>query len=326
MRDFKLLRLNATRLAAVYAVCMSTASAAPVVTPLVDGSQASAMALVSSLLNSAPRISIVAGSAQYTGAVAASGSFTAGGTGPTGLGIDSGAVLTTGDARFIGSSAAFAGDSANKSTDFTAGVGNSLTPNNAPGDSRLDTLTAFGTANASILSFSFVPQGTTLRLRLVFGSEDYSDLVNSGFPADVFGIFVNGVNYARVPGTLTPISASSINCGGPTSGPAPDVGGQNCGLYRDNAPFFDLVDSELDGFTVPIDLTIPVNFGAVNMITFAIADTLDSSGDSALMLANGSIFAVPEPSTVALLLAGLVGTAGISRRRRVPPQAVAQPA
>ena len=34
-----------------------------------------------------------------------------------------------------------------------------------------------------------------LSLQLVFGSEDYNDLVNSGFPTDVFGIFVNGVNY-----------------------------------------------------------------------------------------------------------------------------------
>ena len=122
-----------------------------------------------------------------------------------------------------------------------------------------------------------------LRLSFVFGSEDYNDVVNSGFPTDVFGIFVNGVNYALVPGTSSPISASTVNCGGPTSGPAPG-GGQNCGLFRDNPPFFDTIDSEIDGFTTKFTLAIPVNTGSVNSIQLGIADNLDSFGDSALLL------------------------------------------
>jgi hypothetical protein len=107
------------------------AVAAPIVTPMVDGSVASATALVNALLAPASGIGVVAGSASYVGAPTGSGTFTNGGTGATGVGIDSGVVLTTGDARFIGSSAAFAGDDANKSGNFTAGVDNSLTPNNS---------------------------------------------------------------------------------------------------------------------------------------------------------------------------------------------------
>ena len=214
-----------------------TAFAAPTVTPMADGSTASAAALVNSLLAPASGLTLVAGSASYIGAPTASGTFIGGGTGPTGVGMDSGVVLTTGDARFLGSSAAFAGDNANKTGDFTAGVLNSLTPNNSPGNALFNSLTSFGTANASILGFQFIPQDSFLRLSFVFASEDYNDLVNSGFPTDVFGIFVNGVNYALVPGSSSPISASSVNCGGPTSGPAPG-GGQNCASYRDNAPFF----------------------------------------------------------------------------------------
>nr|WP_246294849.1 choice-of-anchor L domain-containing protein [Schlegelella koreensis] len=283
-----------------------------------DASAASAAALVNALLGSNSGIAVVAGSAQYTGAATASGTFANGGTGSSGLGIDRGVVLSSGDARFVGSSAAFPGDVANSTGTFTAGFGNSLTPNMSPGTSLLSSLSPFGTQNASVLSFNFIPNNQRITMSIVFGSEDYNDALNSGFPTDVFGIFVNGVNYALVPGSNTPISASSINCGGPTSGAAPNIGGQNCNLYRDNPPFFDSIITELDGLTTRIDLTIPVNFGAVNSISFAIADAMDSFGDSALLISAG-IQAIPEPSTLALgSAAGLL--LWLSRRRQARGQ------
>jgi hypothetical protein len=153
-------------------------------------------------------------------------------------------------------------------------------------------------------------------MSFVFASEDYNDLVNSGFPTDVFGIFVNGVNYALVPGSSSPISASTVNCGGPTSGPAPNTGGQNCARYRDNAPFLDVIDSELDGFTTEFTLLIPVNVASVNTIQIGIADNLDSFGDSALLLHASSVAAIPEPSTYALMVAGFLAIGQVARRRR----------
>ena len=230
--------------------------------------------------------------------------------------MDSGVVLTTGDARFIGSSAAFPGDAANQTGTFTAGVGNPLTANTSGGHALFGALTSEATFNASVLSFDFVPQYGTLTLRFVFASEDYNDLVNSGFPTDVFGVFVNGVNQALVPGGNLAISASTINCGGPTSGAADGMGAQNCALYRDNVPFFDAIDSEVDGFTVVMDLAMTVNAGQVNSLALGIADVLDTSGDSAVMFAAGSVSAVPEPSAWALMLGGLAACAGVARRRR----------
>ncbi|MFN6994700.1 MAG: choice-of-anchor L domain-containing protein [Aquincola tertiaricarbonis] len=306
MKQTHLLRPVMAALLAM-AACLPAARAAAVVTPLADGSAASAAALVDTLLGAESRLSVVAGSASYTGQASASGRFTGGGTGDTGLGIDSGVVLSTGDARFIGSSAAFEGDAANQTGTYTAGVGNGLTANTAAGHALFGALTSEPTFNASVLSFSFVPQHARLTMSFVFASEDYNDLVDSGFPTDVFGVFVNGVNQALVPGTGLAISASSVHCVG---------AGSHCGLYRDNPAFFDTVDTELDGLTVVMNLEMAVNAGHVNILSIGIADTLDTVGDSAVMLAAGSVSAVPEASTWALMLGGLAAMAATARRRR----------
>ncbi len=136
-----------------------------------------------------------------------------------------------------------------------------------------------------ILGFQIIPTANNIAVSFVFGSEDYNDLVNSGFPTDVFGLFVNGVNYGLVPGTGTAISAQTVNCGSEgLFGFASGIGAQNCSLYRDNPAFFGSIDSELDGLTTLLTLTIPVNLGQVNSIVFGIADAFDGTGSRLVVL------------------------------------------
>jgi hypothetical protein len=211
----------------------------------------------------------------------------------TSIGINNGVVLTTGDARFVSGSATSSEDFPNKTTAFGAGIINTLTRNTSPGSSLFSSLTTAQTFNASILSFEFIPSGSTITLKYVFGSEEYGDVVNTGYPPDVLGVFVNGVNYARAPGSAAAVSTATINCGGPASGAATGVNPTNCNLYRDNPPFFGKIETELDGLTVVLTLTAPVKAGEVNTIQLGIANSHDSSADSAVFIQAGSLQSAP---------------------------------
>jgi hypothetical protein len=269
--------------------------ASPIVVKPLSANNASPAALqmlVNSLLGGG--ITVVPGSVEYTGASAASGLFINGGTDPAkSIGINNGVVLTTGDARFVTGSAISAEDFPNKTTAFGAGILNTLTRNTSSGSPLFASLTSAPTFNASILSFQFIPSGSTITLRYVFGSEEYGDVVNTGYPPDVLGVFVNGVNYARVPGGSVAVSTASINCGGPVSGAASGVNPQNCSLYRDNPPFFGKIETELDGLTVVLTLTAPVLPGQVNTIQLGIANSADTSADSAVFIQAGSLQSAP---------------------------------
>ena len=269
--------------------------ASPIVVKPLSANNASPAALqmlVNSLLGGG--ITVVPGSVEYTGASAASGLFINGGTDPAkSIGINNGVVLTTGDARFVTGSAISAEDFPNKTTAFGAGILNTLTRNTSSGSPLFASLTSAPTFNASILSFQFIPSGSTITLRYVFGSEEYGDVVNTGYPPDVLGVFVNGVNYARVPGGSVAVSTASINCGGPGSGAASGVNPQNCSLYRDNPPFFGKIETELDGLTVVLTLTAPVLPGQVNTIQLGIANSADTSADSAVFIQAGSLQSAP---------------------------------
>ncbi len=227
----------------------------------------------------------------YTGDNAQSGYFKGGIA--AGIGIEEGIVLTSGEASNIDGTANTADDTA--SDMGTAG--------NAELDALIPGTTT--TNDAAVLEFDFLSIGDAAYFNYVFGSEEYNEFVGSIFN-DVFGFFIDDVNYALLPGTSTPVSINSVN------------NGNNSEHYNDNdyddfwptSPFA----FEYDGFTDVLTASITgLTAGQTYHLKLAIADTSDSWWDSGVFIEAGSFSeqpsGVPEPSTMFLLFSGIAGLA-----------------
>ena len=180
----------------------------------------------------------------YTGGANASGTF-AGGNGV--IGLPSGILLTSGNVTNV----------VGPNTSDQAGAGNA-----GAGNALLQTLIPNGqaTEDASVLQLTIIPQGQTLQFKYVFGSEEYNEFSTSQFN-DVFGFFVNGQNYALIPGTGTPVAINNINIGDPAGSAC-----VNCAFFVNNDPFDGGLNSapfntQLDGFTTVLSFIAPVNPG-----------------------------------------------------------------
>ncbi len=206
-------------------------------------------------------------SASYTGATSASGIYTNGDSvAPNLTPSDSGVILSTGRARDVTNS----NGSSNTNT-----ASNTTTEHGTAGDADLDAIAGGTTYDAAVFEADFVPDGSTLSMQFVFGSEEYLEYVGSGFN-DAVSVWVNGVEAQLVVGDGN-ITINNIN----------DASNQN--LYIDNPANADTYNTEMDGFTVTLKLTAPVNPGEINTIKIAIADTGDAKYDSNLLIAGDSI-------------------------------------
>ncbi|WP_306112901.1 MULTISPECIES: Hint domain-containing protein [unclassified Roseovarius] len=202
--------------------------------------------------------------ASYTGDQDSSGIYTSGDAISPGVTPgDSGVLFSTGDLRGFTNNAS----QSNLNTGTTTG---SSGPNNDP---TFNAAAGTSTFDASYLDVDFIPTGDVMTMQFVFASEEYPEFTNGQFQ-DFVGVWINGnqVDLAVGDGDIDPNNLNS---------------GNNSNLFIDNTA--DQFNTEMDGFTVTMTLTIPVNSGQLNSIRIGIADVADNRYDSTLLIAGDSI-------------------------------------
>jgi gliding motility-associated-like protein len=154
-----------------------------------------------------------------------------------------------------------------------------------------------------IIEFDFIPLGDTIQFQYVWGSEEYSEWVNSSFN-DIFGFFISGPgingpysnnseNIALVPGSNLAVAINSINNGTGNTGPCVSCeyynqDGQYGNLDFDAPEHTDPYYMQLDGYTDVLTATAIVQCGETFHIKLAICDTGDSGYSSAVFLQRDS--------------------------------------
>ena len=214
-------------------------------------------------------------SANYTGDSRSSAIYSDGDSvAPNATPGDTGVILSTGRANQYTNSSGQANQDNNQSTN-TQGQNNNSDFNAAAGTRTYD---------ASYLDVSFIPDSNMMTMQFVFSSEEYPEYVNSIYQ-DFVGVWVNGVQV-------------DMEVGNGDADPGNVNASNNENLFLDNSG--DAYNTEMDGLTVTMTLTMTVNPGVVNDIRIGIADVSDSSYDSNLLIAGDSVqtdFVAIEDST-----------------------------
>lgn len=292
------LKYAVTVAAVTMALSSMSASAALVVTNI--GAADPAGDLINALVLPANGVNVVGGSASYQGSVPGfqSGTYTgfnlapSSGLTPT-LNLQNGIVLTSGTANV---------PSTNTINNFSTSPGSGS-------NALLSTLSGQTTNDANALSFLFTTNAAnnSVSIQFVFGTDEFP----TQSVTDIFGFFVDGVNYAKFPsGELI-----SNTPGNPTNFISNPVG---AGLY----------DIEYNGLTQVFTATGLLDSTLTNhSLVLAIADTSDSIFQSGVYIGGlkagftegpggiGDPNAVPEPSSLALLGIALA-MASVRRKRR----------
>ncbi|KIC19534.1 choice-of-anchor L domain-containing protein [Leisingera sp. ANG-DT] len=204
-------------------------------------------------------------SASYSGDALSSGIYSGADTTTPGVApADSGVILSTGYVRDFTNS--------DGSTNTNQNTNTTTNTSGANGDADFDSLAGASTFDASFLEIDFVPDGDTLTIDFVLSSEEYPEFANSQYN-DVIGVWVNGVEAQVTIGDGT-ASIGNIN-----------DGTEN--VYVDNTG--DQYNTEMDGFTITLTFVAPVNAGEINTLKIGVADTADSSYDTNLLIAGGSV-------------------------------------
>jgi len=173
-----------------------------------------------------------------------------------------------------------------------AGVDNTL-----PGSSLMNIITGSQSFDATIVSFDLIPFGDTLRIKFIFGSEEYPEFVGTNFN-DGFAIFISGPgisgteNIARLPNYST-ISVNAINAGNPDNSTSASNyfyflsnGNGNQAPYNSEPSYL-----QFDGLTRPILGKINVIPNQSYHIKMVIVDGGDEIFDSGVFIEEGGITA-----------------------------------
>ncbi|WP_299372606.1 Hint domain-containing protein [uncultured Tateyamaria sp.] len=203
-------------------------------------------------------------SASYTGDRDSAGIYSNGDTVSPGVTPgDTGVILSTGDAEDFTNSSGSSNQSNSTSTN-TSGQNNNGQFNAAAGARTYD---------ASYLDVDFIPDGNVMTMQFVFSSEEYPEFQNSIYQ-DFVGVWVNGqqVEMDVGDGDTDPGNINTTN---------------NINMFVDNSN--DDYNTEMDGFTITLTLTMVVNPDVVNSIRIGIADVGDNRYDSSLLIAGNSV-------------------------------------
>ncbi|WP_415405043.1 Hint domain-containing protein [Tateyamaria sp. SN3-11] len=203
-------------------------------------------------------------SASYTGDIDSAGIYTDGNaTSPGVTPGDTGVILSTGNAESFTNSSGSSNQSNSTSTN-TSGQNNNSQFNAAAGARTYD---------ASYLDVDFIPTGNVMTMQFTFSSEEYPEFQNSIYQ-DFVGVWVNGqfVEMDVGNGDTDPGNINTTN---------------NINMYVDNTN--DDYNTEMDGFTITLSLTMFVTPNVVNSIRIGIADVSDNRYDSNLLIAGNSV-------------------------------------
>ena len=212
----------------------------------------------------------VVGTPTFIGAPNSGGFFTGG---STSIGIESGLLISTGDAALANGP---------NNSDGTTSTGSGIP------DADIANEFGVNSTSATVLEFDFETVGGDLFFDFVFASEEYNEFVNSAFN-DAFAFFLDGTNIALIPGTNDPIMIDTVNLN------------VNSQFYNNNDPSDGgafLTEIEYDGFTdvftaQALDLT-----PGVHTIKLVVSNVGDQQLDSAVFFRANSFSGSPADQFV----------------------------